>query len=89
MFSLGDSVGGSGMVRIAMERSEFLLVIWEAYERGELIPMCAWCQRVHLKGEWVVAPPGTLETIDRPMMLSHSICPACAADPPASPKQVS
>lgn len=72
-----------------MERSEFLSFIWEAYESGDLIPICAWCQKVCVGGEWAVAPTGTLETIDRPMMLSHSICPTCAADQPASPSQIS
>ena len=72
-----------------MERSEFLSLIWEAYESGDLLPICAWCQQVRVQDEWVVAPPGTLETIDRPMTLSHSICPTCAADTTPSPTQLS
>jgi hypothetical protein len=74
---------------LEVERSEFLSIIWEAYESGDLIPICAWCQRVEVQGEWVFAPPGTLETIDRPMVLSHSMCPTCSANTPASPSQSS
>lgn len=66
-----------------MERADFLTIIWDAYESGDLLPICAWCQRVRVEGEWVVAPRAALDTIDRAMTLSHSICPACtAAQPP-------
>lgn len=72
-----------------MERSEFLSIIWDAYESGDLLPICAWCEHVRVEGEWVVAPHGTLETIDRPMTFSHSICPTCTETLPAVPSQLS
>jgi hypothetical protein len=60
-----------------MDRNTVLAKIWDAYESGALIPACAWCHRVQLDGEWVEVPVGALSTIDAPMTLSHTICPAC------------
>jgi hypothetical protein len=54
--------------------------ILEAYEAGELITMCAWCSRVELGDEWIRAPRAALTAIDAQFTLSHSICPACAAE---------
>ena len=71
-----------------MERSEFVAHILKAYESGDLIPTCAWCQRLYIEGNWVFAPRGALATIDPPMTLSHSICPTCTADTPASRSQL-
>jgi hypothetical protein len=50
-----------------------------AYEAGDLITMCAWCRRVEIDGEWVLAPRAALTAIDAPYAMSHSICPECAA----------
>ena len=47
-------------------------------ESGVLIPMCAWCERIELEGEWVEPPRGALDAIDTRNSVSHSICPACA-----------
>lgn len=55
--------------------------ILAAYERGELITMCAWCRRVEIDGEWLLAPRAALAAIDSRYTLSHSICPACAVVP--------
>jgi hypothetical protein len=49
------------------------------YEAGDLITMCAWCQRVDFDGEWLLAPRAALTAIDSLHTLSHSICPSCAA----------
>jgi hypothetical protein len=42
--------------------------------------MCAWCRRVELDGEWVLAPQAALGAIEAEYTLSHSICPECAAE---------
>ena len=54
--------------------------ILATYEAGELITMCAWCRRVELDGEWVLAPQAALAAIEAEYTLSHSICPECAAE---------
>ena len=43
-------------------------------ETGVLIPMCAWCARHELDGEWVQPPGGAIEVIDVRNAVSHSIC---------------
>jgi len=48
------------------------------YEAGEMVTMCAWCRRVEIDGDWVLAPRAALTAIDTPYALSHSICPECA-----------
>ena len=53
--------------------------ILAAYEAGDLISMCAWCRRVEIDGEWLLAPRAALTAIDALYTLSHSICPQCAA----------
>lgn len=50
-----------------------------AYEAGDLISTCAWCGRVELDGEWLLAPRAALSAIDSRLTLSHSICPQCSA----------
>jgi hypothetical protein len=50
--------------------------------------MCAWCRRVELEGEWLLAPRAALTAIDALFTLSHSICPICA-DVPVEQRQVS
>jgi hypothetical protein len=49
-------------------------------DAGVLIPMCAWCERIELDGEWVQPPRGALDVIDVRNAVSHSICPSCAAE---------
>jgi hypothetical protein len=57
--------------------SEITSRILEALEEGDLIPTCAWCNRVNLDGEWRLASRFALTVlIDA---LSHSICPRCTA----------
>ena len=52
--------------------------ILATYEAGELITICAWCRRVEIDGEWLLAPRAALTAIDALYTLSHSICPECA-----------
>jgi hypothetical protein len=56
--------------------------ILAAYEAGALVRICAWCNRVEIDGEWVLAPKGALLAIDAENTVSHGICPVCAANPP-------
>jgi hypothetical protein len=62
-----------------LDRSEFLERIWEAYDSGDLLSVCAWCDCVFLDGAWIDPPQGALDTLDKTATLSHSICPECAA----------
>jgi hypothetical protein len=40
--------------------------------------MCAWCRRVEIDGEWLLAPRAALTAIHARYTLSHSVCPDCA-----------
>ena len=53
--------------------------ILATYEAGDLISTCAWCERVAIGGEWVLAPRAAISAIDSRFTLTHSICPQCAA----------
>jgi hypothetical protein len=64
-----------------LDRSEIQAKIWETYESGELIRACAWCTRLCLDGEWVLADRDALRSIDALVTLSHGICPSCAQTP--------
>ena len=61
-----------------MAAGEVTRRILATYEAGDLITMCAWCRRVEIDGEWLLAPRAALTAIDARYTLSHSICPACA-----------
>ena len=70
-----------------MAQGEVTRQMLAKYEAGELITTCAWCHKVQIDGEWVLAPRAALEAIDVHYTLSHSICPQCAeqvAKPPGS-----
>jgi hypothetical protein len=57
--------------------------ILATYEAGDLVTVCAWCQRVEIDGEWLLAPRAAITAIDAQFTLSHSICPECnAGEPP-------
>ncbi len=58
------------------------------YEAGELITMCAWCRRVEIDGEWLLAPRAALTAIESRYTLSHSICPECAALPEGERRRI-
>jgi hypothetical protein len=54
--------------------------ILATYEAGDLVTICAWCRRVEIDDEWLLAPRAALTAIDAEFTLSHSICPECAGD---------
>jgi len=58
--------------------------IWELFEAGNAVPVCAWCGRIRLDGEWDWAPTGAISAIE-PTSLTHSICTSCAAEQPRAP----
>jgi hypothetical protein len=49
------------------------------YEKGGVLPICAWCGRVRIDDTWLIPPPAALDAIDARHTLSHSICDACEA----------
>jgi hypothetical protein len=53
--------------------------LWDVFERGGLIVLCAWCRSVCIEEEWIVAPASVFSAIDGRNSLTHSICPECAA----------
>jgi hypothetical protein len=59
--------------------------ILAAYEAGDMVTTCAWCLRVEIDGEWLLAPSAALTAIDARYTLSHSICPDCAGSVPQRP----
>jgi hypothetical protein len=61
--------------------------IWTLFNRGELVPRCAWCGRVRVEGAWFFAPAGALDAIDARLSTSHSICPTCVQTVSASGSQ--
>jgi hypothetical protein len=61
------------------DAGEVMRRILAAYEAGDLISTCAWCERIELDGKWVMAPHAAMSAIDSRFTLSHSICPRCAA----------
>jgi hypothetical protein len=69
----------------AMVADDVTKRILATYDAGGLITMCAWCRRIELDGEWVLAPRAALTAIDAEYTLSHSICPGCAAVRPRRP----
>ena len=60
-----------------MAQGEVTRQMLARYEAGDLITTCAWCHKVELDGEWLLAPRAALEAIDVHYTLSHSICPQC------------
>ena len=54
----------------------------ETYETGDLLSMCAWCNRVEVDGEWMRTNRIALAAVDGRSTLTHSICPDCAKNPP-------
>jgi hypothetical protein len=66
-----------------VHQGEIFSKVWEIYEAGGLVAVCAWCFRVRIDEEWVGPAPGVLSTLDGGLMLSHSICPRCADSSPS------
>jgi hypothetical protein len=62
-------------------RSEVANRMFATYEAGDLITVCAWCNRVEIEGDWHPTPHTALAAIEERYTLSHSICPACALGP--------
>jgi hypothetical protein len=60
--------------------------ILATYEAGDLVTMCAWCRRVEIDGEWLLAPRAALTAIDAEYTLTHSICPGCAVGDREAPR---
>ena len=69
----------SGREEGSTDTGEVMRHILATYEAGDLISICAWCERVEIGGEWVLAPRAAISAIDSRFTLSHSICPRCAA----------
>jgi hypothetical protein len=63
----------------ATDTGEVTRRILAAYEAGDFVTTCAWCNRVLIDGEWLLTPRAALIAIDSRYTLSHSICPECTA----------
>ncbi len=61
-----------------MAAGEVTRHILATYEAGDMVTTCAWCLRVEIDGEWLLAPSAALTAIEATYTLSHSICPTCA-----------
>lgn len=65
-----------------MDTNDLFSRVWEAYEAGDFITACAWCDRLRIDDEWLLPPQVALAAIDVKNVLSHSICDECAERPP-------
>jgi hypothetical protein len=63
---------------MTVEAADVFSHIFEIYDAGGVLPICAWCGRVRIEDTWVVPPRAALDAIDDRNTLSHSICDACA-----------
>lgn len=61
-----------------MNSSQAFARIWGAFDAGEIVVVCAWCDRILLDGEWLQPPPAVVDAIDARLAFSHSICSSCA-----------
>jgi hypothetical protein len=52
--------------------------VWSAFDDGEIMTVCAWCERVRLDGTWIRPPRAAIDAIDEQLTFSHSICEECA-----------
>jgi hypothetical protein len=57
--------------------------VWELFDRGELIPQCAWCGQLRIAAIWAPPPQAAMAAIDVRLTMSHSICPDCCARLPS------
>jgi hypothetical protein len=78
----GRAVLFSARLRDEEEREEPMPLLDPEAPRGEeTLPMCGWCDRFEVEGEWVEVEEAArrLELFDRPELpaLSHGICPEC------------
>jgi sporulation protein YlmC with PRC-barrel domain len=65
--------------RARVDSNKVFTRIWDAFENGEIVIACAWCDRVRLDGAWCRAPLAAAAAIDARLIFSHSICAECAA----------
>jgi hypothetical protein len=78
----GRAVLFSARLRSEEEREVFQPLLDPDAPRGdETLPMCGWCDRFEIEGEWVEVEEAArrLDLFERAMMprLSHGICPDC------------
>lgn len=79
----GRVVQFAATLRTARDRPEPQPLLSASVRRGgDFLPMCAWCDRFLVRGEWVEVEVAahTLELFRRTEMppLDHSVCTACA-----------
>ncbi|HEX7243986.1 MAG TPA: hypothetical protein VF245_00285 [Solirubrobacterales bacterium] len=81
--SSGRAVFFSARLRSEDERDVFQPLLDPEAPRGEeALPMCGWCDRFEVDGEWVEVEEAArrLDLFARPELptLSHGICPECS-----------
>ena len=65
---------------VLMVADEVTKRVFATYEPGDMLTMCAWCNRLEFDGDWFLAPRAALSAIESRYVLSHSICPpSCVA----------
>ena len=61
-----------------MNPSQVFSRVWSAFDDGEIMIVCAWCDRLQLDGTWVRPPRAAIAAVDAQRAFSHSICEECA-----------
>jgi len=60
-----------------MEANRVFSHVWDSFDTGRVVPICAWCGRVRIDNRWLAPPSAVLAAVDERYALSHTICEPC------------